>query len=77
MTDANPYRAWIGRKQVAHDIVTAAAAARMAATLDRDEPVPAAGDDLPPGWHWIYCLDTVPLRATGPDGHAARGAFLP
>jgi 3-methylfumaryl-CoA hydratase len=72
-----PYRAWIGKKRVARDIAAAAPAARLAATLDRGDPPPEAGDPLPPAWHWLYFLEAVPMREIGPDGHAKRGDFLP
>jgi 3-methylfumaryl-CoA hydratase len=71
------YRSWVGRKQRTADIAAASPAARLAATLDRKEPPPKAGDALPPGWHWLYFLDAVPMSAIGADGHAARGEFLP
>ncbi len=71
------YRAWIGRTQTARDLVTASPVARLAATLDRDDPPPKTGDALPPVWHWLFFLDAVPMRGLGPDGHPARGVFLP
>jgi 3-methylfumaryl-CoA hydratase len=74
---AGQYRDWIGRKQTARDLVTASPVARLAATLDRADPPPETGDALPPGWHWLFFLEAVPLSGAGPDGHAARGAFLP
>jgi 3-methylfumaryl-CoA hydratase len=78
MTDgAVDYRAWIGRRQSARDLVTPSPVARLAATLDRADPSPQAGDELPPGWHWLFFLEAVPISAIGPDGHAARGEFLP
>jgi 3-methylfumaryl-CoA hydratase len=49
----------------------------MAATFDRREPEPAPGDPIPPGWHWLYFLETKPASELGPDGHARRGGFLP
>ena len=77
MDGRDPYRAWIGRKQSARDLVTAAPVARLAATLDRDDPVPQSGDALPPAWHWLYFVEAVPMRGLGPDGHPKRGEFLP
>ncbi len=70
-------RAWIGRKQRAADLVTASPVARMAATLDRSDAALAQGDALPPGWHWLYFLEAVPMSSIGHDGHAAKGEFLP
>jgi 3-methylfumaryl-CoA hydratase len=71
------YRAWIGRKQHARDLVTASPVARLSATLDRDDPPPRAGDLLPPVWHWLFFLEAVPARGISPDGHPKRGEFLP
>ncbi len=77
MEGHDQYRAWIGRKQTARDEVTPAPVARLSATLDRDDPAPRPGDALPPAWHWLFFLEAVPMRGIGPDGHAARGEFLP
>ena len=74
---AETYRAWIGKTQTARDLVTASPVARMSATLDRDDPPPQPCDALPPVWHWLFFLEAVPMRGVGPDGHAARGQFLP
>ncbi len=35
------------------------------------------GDALPPLWHWLHFLDAAPMSQVGPDGHTARGGFLP
>ncbi len=72
-----PYGAWIGKTRTARDIAAAGPAARLAATLDCDDRLPAPGDPLPPAWHWLYFLEAVPMGEIGPDGHAKRGDFLP
>jgi len=77
MDGARPFRAWIGRTAMAHDLATLSPVARLAATLDGGDPAPQPGDAIPPGWHWLFFLDATPMRSLGPDGHAARGAFLP
>ena len=77
MNGRDAFRAWIGRTETAQDIAAASPVARLAATLDAGDPPPKLGDPVPPGWHWLYFLDAVPMRALGRDGHAARGAFLP
>lgn len=38
---------------------------------------PAAGDALPPLWHWFVLLDHPARSNTGEDGHPADGPFLP
>jgi 3-methylfumaryl-CoA hydratase len=70
-------REWVGKKESRCDLVSAWPAAALAATLDRDDPAPAAGDALPPGWHWLYFLETKRACELGSDGHARRGEFLP
>jgi 3-methylfumaryl-CoA hydratase len=68
---------WIGRTEVATDIVTPAPCAALAATLDRDSARPAAGTSLPPLWHWLYFLPLTRASDIGVDGHTRRGGFLP
>jgi 3-methylfumaryl-CoA hydratase len=68
---------WLGRTEQRSDTITAAPVAALAATLDRDEPVPKAGDAVPPLWHWLYFLPVHRQSEIGPDGHARRGGFLP
>jgi 3-methylfumaryl-CoA hydratase len=70
-------RDWIGREERRTDLVRSAAAAALAATLDRVEPEPLPGSELPALWHWIYFNPVAPARELGPDGHPRRGGFLP
>jgi 3-methylfumaryl-CoA hydratase len=75
--DISHLRSWIGRKEVAEDVMTPVPVAGLAATLDRDDPKPRPGDELPPLWHWLYFLPTVRQSELAPDGHPKRGGFLP
>ncbi len=75
--DLEHLRDWIGRTEQRHDEVTAVPVAALSATLDRDDPEPLPGSDLPPLWHWLYFLPLAPQREIGPDGHPKRGGFLP
>jgi 3-methylfumaryl-CoA hydratase len=70
-------REWIGRTETRIDHATAAPIAALSATLDRDDPVPLPGSDVPPLWHWLYFLPLAKQSDIGPDGHAKRGRFLP
>ena len=70
-------KGWTGRRQRQRGRVTAAPADVLAATLDREDPPLEEGDAIPPGWHWYYFPEVVRLAETGPDGHAAKGAFMP
>jgi len=54
-----------------------ARAQALHATLERPGAPPAAGDPLPPLWHWIYFWSIAPMADLGSDGHLALGRFLP
>ena len=68
---------WIGRTEADVDYVTVPAVHRLAATLDRDDPMPKMGDPLPVGWHQILFPRVVRQSQIGADGHPERGDFLP
>lgn len=70
-------RKWIGEKETATDYVTVPTIHRLGALLDRDDPFPKIGDPLPIGWHAILFPRVVRQSQIGPDGHPARGDFLP
>ncbi len=68
--------AWIGRTETLRDVVSATPIAALAATLDNGNPT-LAEEALPPLWHWLYFLPRPKRSEIGPDGHGARGGFLP
>jgi len=70
-------RKWIGKVEEASDVVTARAVQGMRATLFLDPGEPKAGDAAPMTMHWCYMLPIVAAAEIGPDGHPARGGFLP
>ena len=70
-------RGWEGRSETLHDEIAAAPVRNLSATLDRDDPAPVAGTELPPLWHWLYFLPSARQSEIGPDGHPRRGGFLP
>ena len=75
--ELDPLKDWIGRTETRSDLATAWPVAALAATFDRREAEPREGDAIPPGWHWLYFLETTPESELGHDGHAKRGGFLP
>jgi 3-methylfumaryl-CoA hydratase len=75
--DIDHLRSWIGREEVAEDVITPVPVAALAATLDRDDPKPQPGGELPPLWHWLYFLPIARQSELAPDGHLKRGGFLP
>ena len=68
---------WVGRAETCSDLITATPVAALAATLDREDPAPAPGDPVPPLWHWLWFWPARRTAELGPDGHPARGGFLP
>jgi 3-methylfumaryl-CoA hydratase len=71
------FSTWIGRTMEREDVVTVAPLVALSALLDRDDPKPREGDAAPPLAHWLYFLPSYRQSAAGPDGHAARGEFMP
>lgn len=70
-------REWIGRTETRTDYVAASPLAAMSATLDREDPLPQPGTEVPPLWHWLFFTPLTRARDIGPDGHAKRGDFFP
>jgi 3-methylfumaryl-CoA hydratase len=75
--DIGLLRQWLGRTEHRSDSVHAAPLAALAATLDRDEALPAPGAEVPPLWHWLFFTPLARQSQIGADGHAKRGDFLP
>jgi 3-methylfumaryl-CoA hydratase len=75
--DLDQLRRWIGPVHTDHDQAALRHARLMAATIARPGPALQSGDALPPLWHWLYFLEGQPPAELGPDGHPARGGFLP
>ncbi|MGL4635371.1 MAG: FAS1-like dehydratase domain-containing protein [Beijerinckiaceae bacterium] len=73
----NHLRQWIGRSETSTERLAAFPSNALAATLNRDDPPYIEGSPLPPLWHWLHFLPISPLSEAGPDGHPARGGFLP
>ncbi|MEV7663658.1 MaoC family dehydratase N-terminal domain-containing protein [Paenarthrobacter sp. NPDC089316] len=68
---------WTARTVVTEELLDPSPVAGLAALLDDGLPPPAAGDELPPLWHWV-ALPRWPVSSQlGPDGHPRRGGFLP
>ncbi len=77
MTRDNDHAAWVGRQETREDEVTAGLVDRLHATLDHDEVLAGPGSEAPPLTHWALFLPKERQSGLGPDGHAARGGFLP
>ncbi len=75
--DLDHLRGWIGRSDSAADIVTPQLVRALRATLFMDPGKPVAHDPAPLTVHWCLAQPVAPMSALGPDGHPARGGFLP
>ncbi|MHC0055388.1 HTD2 family dehydratase [Actibacterium sp. D379-3] len=69
-------RQWIGREETRAERLTTAIAARFNATFDRTETA-TEGEPAPDLIHLCLAPDIAPTSTLGPDGHPARGGFLP
>ncbi|TWI53358.1 itaconyl-CoA hydratase/mesaconyl-C4 CoA hydratase [Pseudomonas duriflava] len=67
--------AWLGRSEVAEDVLSLNLVQRIAATFSHN--CPALGEPLPPLWHWAFFQSPLPEAQLGEDGHPVRGSFLP
>jgi 3-methylfumaryl-CoA hydratase len=75
--DLDHLRQWIGRSNEASDTVTAQLVKGLRATLFMDIGAPKPGDAAPFTTHWCLAQPVYPASELGPDGHPARGGFLP
>jgi 3-methylfumaryl-CoA hydratase len=75
--DLDHLRQWIGRADVASDVVTAQLVRGLRATLFMEIGAPKPGDAAPFTTHWCLAQPVYPMSELGPDGHPTRGGFLP
>jgi 3-methylfumaryl-CoA hydratase len=75
--DLDHLRTWIGKVEETTDQITARMVHSLRATLFLDPGSPKTGDAAPLTMHWCLAPAVVPASEIGPDGHPARGGFLP
>lgn len=68
---------WIGREQEFMDIIADQPVYALAATLNREIPIPKVGDPIARGAHWLFFQEIFRAQDLGPDGHPKRGGFMP
>uniref|UniRef100_UPI002632B83D FAS1-like dehydratase domain-containing protein n=1 Tax=uncultured Paracoccus sp. TaxID=189685 RepID=UPI002632B83D len=74
--DIDHLRQWIGREEIKSEPVTPALVDRFKATFD--QPGEAADGEIAPVMiHLCLAPPAAPTSGLGPDGHPARGGFLP
>ncbi|MFJ1454813.1 hypothetical protein [Nocardia sp. N2S4-5] len=68
---------WTPHTVVTEELVDPGPVEALRTLLDTGAEAARTGDLLPPLWHWV-ALPRWPVSSSlGPDGHPARGAFLP
>ncbi len=67
----------VGRYKETRDHIDARPANFLRATLNQERREFLEGDILPPGWHWMYFLETQRIDQLGEDGHTSLDDFMP
>lgn len=75
--DIDHLKQWIGRTDEQSDVITAQLVKGLRATLFLDIGTPNTGDAAPFTTHWCLAQPVAAMDKLGPDGHPARGGFLP
>ncbi|HEX8946507.1 MAG TPA: MaoC family dehydratase N-terminal domain-containing protein [Gemmatimonadaceae bacterium] len=75
--EEHDWKRWIGLAHVSADWITPSRVAAWHATLDHASAPPRDGDLAPLGFHWTLAPQLARESELGPDGHPARGTFLP
>ncbi len=70
------FSVWVGKSETLTDVLEPARSNALRAALGEGE-VLKAGDALPLLHHWLYFWNVVAPAGLGPDGHPAKGGFLP
>lgn len=74
--DIDHLRSWIGRTRSVRDSVTPRLVNEFRATFG-SALAPVREDEAPLALHWCLAPETPAADLLGPDGHAAKGGFLP
>ncbi|WP_449411721.1 FAS1-like dehydratase domain-containing protein [Methylobacterium komagatae] len=74
--DMDHLRSWIGRTREVRDLVTPRLVNEFRATFG-GALAPVPDTDAPLALHWCLAPETPAADSLGPDGHAAKGGFLP
>jgi len=74
--DLDHLRSWIGKEERRGEVLSPALVERFHATLGSAKPA-SEGGDAPLMIHFCLAQPAAGLDRLGPDGHPARGGFLP
>ncbi len=75
--DIDHLRSWIGREEIAFDVVTPDIVGKFQATFDREVDDLRPGNIAPRLLHFCLGQPAALTRLLGEDGHPGRGSFLP
>ena len=75
--DISTLQGWIGKEEVANDVLTERLIRGLRAVFEPDLRFPSRADEIPLTAHWCLAPAVVPMSRLGRDGHPARGRFLP
>jgi 3-methylfumaryl-CoA hydratase len=67
---------WVGRQESTSDTLDPSRTNALRAALGGEDRL-TRGDALPLLHHWLYFWKVQPPEGLGPDGHPAKGGFLP
>lgn len=70
-------RSWIARSESTSDTITPGPARALAATLGHSNRDVDCGSELPPLWHWLYCLALPLPKELATDGNVRGGSLRP
>lgn len=73
---SDDFSAWVGKSETVTDVLEPARSNALRAALGEDG-ILKAGDAMPQLHHWLYFWNVVAPAGLGPDGHPAKGGFLP
>jgi 3-methylfumaryl-CoA hydratase len=71
------FKTYIGKSEIATDVVTASAMVKFAATLGLDNPPLEKGSPIPPGWYGGFFPASHRPAHMRPDGQAKGGGIMP
>lgn len=77
MTPTLSYKNWSPNTEVVEECLSPLPVQRLLDLLNDTTTQLMEGDELPPLWHWIYFISSVPQKNLAVDGHPAKGDFLP
>ena len=75
--DIAALKAFIGKQETADDVITPELVNRFVATVGGGKPDLTLGSPAPVMIHHCLAPPVAPMADLGPDGHPARGLFLP